>query len=64
MTRSYNERRNKQIFVLVDRRKVAPKDVPAALLALGFGIITYSAVRQILSRGRIRHNLSQNVTSK
>lgn len=50
MTRPYNERRNRQVWVLVERRKKHPKEV-ALLLK-----ITYVNVRKILSRFRRQHN--------
>lgn len=64
MTRPYNERRNKQVVIMVERRKIAPKDVPAALVAAGFVLITYETVRQILSKYRRTkfHNISQHFT--
>ena len=46
MARTRNERRNRQIVVLVDRRKMPAKQV-AMLLRL-----TYQNVRKILSRFR------------
>lgn len=54
MVKKYNERRNHQIQVLVDRRKnpLHPKDVPAEMIRLGYGIITYQNVRKIISRWR------------
>ncbi len=52
MRRPYIERRNSQVMVLIDRRKMHPKDVPDQLLKMGFGLITYAAVRQIVSRLR------------
>lgn len=56
MTRRYLERRNRRVFVLLERRKMAPKDV-AALLG-----ITYDNVRKIISLLK-RHINSQKFTS-
>lgn len=57
MTRIYLERRNKQVSVMIDRRKMHPKDV-ATILG-----ITYVNVRKIISLFRKRHNNSQKFTS-
>lgn len=62
MTRPYLERRNHQVFVLVERRKVPPKDVPAVLKKMGFGIVTYALVRQIICQMRKFHKNSQIFT--
>lgn len=57
MTRVYLERRNRRVEVLIDRRKMAPKDV-ATMLG-----ITYDNVRKIISLFRKRHTNSQKFTS-
>lgn len=62
MTRLYNERRNRQVIVMIDKRKIPPKDVPPLMLRLGF-VITYENVRQIIRRFRKCHKVSQNVTT-
>jgi hypothetical protein len=54
MTRPYNERRNREVFILVERRRVHPKDVPAIMLKLGHRI-SYDSVRQIVRRYRSHH---------
>lgn len=59
VTRVYLERRNRQIVILVERRKVAYKDVPAIMLARGFVGLTYENVRKIVSLWRKIHNYSQ-----
>lgn len=56
MTRTYNERRNHQVIILVERRKLPPKEVAQRLH------LTWSNVRKILSRFRKCHNLSQQNT--
>lgn len=61
MTRPYLERRNLKVFVLVDRRKVPPKDVPDHMAKLGF-VLTYANVRKILSAFRKIHNNSHKFT--
>lgn len=63
MTRPYNERRNRQIWVLVERRKMASKDVPAELVRRGYGLLTYVNVRKIMSLLRKIHNNSHKFTS-
>lgn len=51
MTRPHLERRNKKIFILVERHKIALKDVPSLMQARGF-IVSYDLVRKIVSMMR------------
>jgi hypothetical protein len=51
MTRPRNERRNQQIIVLVERRRLLLKEVPSIMARRGF-MVTYENVRAIVSRFR------------
>ena len=61
--RSYNERRNREIWVLVQRRRWRYQDVPAEIERRGFGIVTYDNVRKIVSLLRKIHNNSQAISA-
>jgi len=65
MTRHYNERRNKLIWNLVEKRRYHPKDVPAEMERRGFTpTLTYENVRKIISLWRKIHSNSQAINDK